>query len=212
MSESARTSGRQATPPACPSPRRPRLAELERSPHGGDRSLAGEDLAWLGGLLQPRSDVDGVAADERAALARPSRDHLARVHSDAERTVRPRRRLRADAAWPGRCVTRARRDPRVPPEPRMQPSPHPRRTSRRFLRPPRSPRSLRRRTARAVPGPLGVLVHPRQPSSRRDPRRGPWRACARSGQARPKSGPEQAVSTLRGRVRHPFRQAPGRSR
>ena len=66
-----------------------RLPELERAAHGGDRSLADEDLARLGGLLEPRGDVDGVAADERAALARPAGDHLACVHSDAERQLVP---------------------------------------------------------------------------------------------------------------------------
>ena len=47
-----------------------RRAELERAPDGLGRARADDDLARLGRLLEPRGDVDGVAGDERAALAR----------------------------------------------------------------------------------------------------------------------------------------------
>ena len=43
------------------------------------RLLPDQDLAGLGALLEPRRDVDGVARDERVALAG---DDLARVHAD----------------------------------------------------------------------------------------------------------------------------------
>ena len=60
------------------------IAELERASRRGDGPLAGEDHPGLRRLFEPRRDVDGVAADERAARARDPGDHLARVHPDAE--------------------------------------------------------------------------------------------------------------------------------
>ena len=51
-----------------------------RVAHEAPRGGADQHLAWLGGLLEPRRDVDGVAGDERVAFAR---DHLARVDTDA---------------------------------------------------------------------------------------------------------------------------------
>jgi hypothetical protein len=63
---------------------RPRLSELERSAYRADGSLAGQDLAWLRGLLQPRGDVARVAGHEGAALAWPPYNDLARVDADAK--------------------------------------------------------------------------------------------------------------------------------
>ena len=64
---------------------RHRLPELEGAARREHGALAGEDLAGRGGLLEPRTDVHGVAADERAAFARTADDHLSRVHPDPQR-------------------------------------------------------------------------------------------------------------------------------
>jgi hypothetical protein len=64
---------------------RQRLVELERTAHRRSRALADEDLARLGGLLESRRDVDRVAGDEGAALARLSHHDVAGVHADPQR-------------------------------------------------------------------------------------------------------------------------------
>jgi len=65
-----------------------RLPELEGAASREHGALAGEDLAGRGGLLEPRTDVHGVAADERAAFTRKADDHFSRVHPDPQsRTV-----------------------------------------------------------------------------------------------------------------------------
>ena len=53
--------------------------DLHRVPDELLRFLPDQDLAGLRGLLEPRRDVDGVARDERVALAGHD---LARVHAD----------------------------------------------------------------------------------------------------------------------------------
>src|SRR2546423_3626005 len=50
--------------------------ELERAPDGPDGALARKHLARLRCLLESCGDVDRIAADERAALARPAAHHL----------------------------------------------------------------------------------------------------------------------------------------
>ena len=62
-----------------------RPPELERAADGLGRARADDDRARLARLLEPRGDVDGVAGDERAALARAADDDLARVDADPER-------------------------------------------------------------------------------------------------------------------------------
>ena len=59
------------------------ISELESSADRGDRPVADENLARLGGLLQAVADVDGVTRGERAALARRPDDDLPRVDADA---------------------------------------------------------------------------------------------------------------------------------
>ena len=75
-----------------------RLAELERAAHERRRALADQDLARRRRLLEPSCDVDGVAGDERAALARPADDDLAGVDADAQRRARRRRASAGDGA------------------------------------------------------------------------------------------------------------------
>ena len=64
---------------------RGRLRELEGAAHGGDSSLAGQDLAGAGSRLEALRDVHSVAGDERAALARAPDEDIARVDPDPER-------------------------------------------------------------------------------------------------------------------------------
>ena len=71
-------------PPACPSPRLAWSVELERPGDERGGSLADEDLARFGGLLEPRGHVHGVPGDERAPLAGPAGHDLAGVDADAQ--------------------------------------------------------------------------------------------------------------------------------
>ena len=61
-----------------------RGVELERPGDQRGGSFADEDLARVGGLLEPRGHVDGVPGDERAPLAGPADHHLARVDAYAQ--------------------------------------------------------------------------------------------------------------------------------
>src|SRR5439155_138826 len=61
-----------------------RVAELECPARSGNRPLAGEDLPRLCRLLEPRCDVDGIAADEGARFTGGPDHDLARVQADAE--------------------------------------------------------------------------------------------------------------------------------
>ena len=67
---------------------RAELAELEGPADGGHGALSGEHFAWLGSLLQPRADVDGVPGHERASLTRLADDHVARVDADPQGELR----------------------------------------------------------------------------------------------------------------------------
>ena len=69
------------------------LVELEGASHRGGRPLADQDLAGRRGLLEPCADVDHVAGNERAALARPTGDDLAGVDTDPERKFVPEQLL-----------------------------------------------------------------------------------------------------------------------
>ena len=71
-----------------------RFVELERAARGGDRPLAGEDLARRRRLLEPGGDVHRVAGHERAALAGAADHDLAGVDPDPQL----QRRLAACAA------------------------------------------------------------------------------------------------------------------
>ena len=62
-----------------------RRSELERAADGLGRARADDDRARLARLLEPRGHVDGVAGDERAALARAAHDDLAGLDADPER-------------------------------------------------------------------------------------------------------------------------------
>ena len=64
---------------------RPCCIEFEGASRHGDRAGADEDLSRRRTLLQPGTDVDGVACDEGTALARPADDDVAGVDADAHR-------------------------------------------------------------------------------------------------------------------------------
>ena len=61
-----------------------RLAELEPAAGDARRSLADKNLTGCRCLLEPRGDVHGIAARERAADTRAPHHELARVHADAQ--------------------------------------------------------------------------------------------------------------------------------
>src|SRR6266542_5332909 len=60
------------------------LGEFEGAAGSSDRTLAHEDLSWSGSLLKTCGDVDGVARDKRAALARTAHHHVTGVHADPD--------------------------------------------------------------------------------------------------------------------------------
>ncbi len=127
-----------------------RLVELERAAHERRRALTDQDLVRRRCLLEPCRDVDGVAADERAALARPPDDDVAGVDAGAQRELAVEERLRGDGASQARSGVRARRGPRGPQARRTPPSLHRRRTSPPSRRRARSRLPSRRRSDRAV--------------------------------------------------------------
>jgi hypothetical protein len=61
------------------------LVQFERATDRRGRALADENLSRIGCLLQPRRDVDSVAAHERAAFAGLAHDDISGIHADAQR-------------------------------------------------------------------------------------------------------------------------------
>ena len=59
-----------------------RLCEFESATDGSRGPLSYENLSWAGSLLEPGRDVDRIARDEGASLARPPDDDLPGVHAD----------------------------------------------------------------------------------------------------------------------------------
>ncbi len=91
----------------------PPLSELERAADRGDGALAGEDLARLGGLLEPVADVHRVSRDEAAAGAGSSRRRHRRCSRRSASRAHHRTRCRASVASRARRGAPAPRGPRA---------------------------------------------------------------------------------------------------
>jgi hypothetical protein len=61
-----------------------RFVQLECAPHRRGRSLADEDLARRGRLLEPGADIDRIPGYERAAFPRAADDDVACVDTDPQ--------------------------------------------------------------------------------------------------------------------------------